>query len=733
VKEGERRSSPWYGDPVKKSQPGWLLVANTANMITRLDEGQEPLALLLVGLCLGYTTRSALIGVTGREGGAFQITSLTVAANLAIFGGAWIAFGALMLGVELTRRVLMPSNLTAAAGASAAASSKSHHSFKSALVSACWIVSPLAVAVAVSLFCLRSPIYAVPFMHVVAVANVAVASVFWFITAVEFSGLTGLRMDGPITDIADAMRSSGILSAAALVPLFIEVLWHGAIPLLGYVLLYSMGGPVDWSAAVGNFIMACGWWAVALSCLSSVIGNLCLPYFLPRLAFAGLSFLFLAPYPLILLVLVVAIAEQCFFHYDALPATAEGSGVLLSVCCEGNGHVRQLEQLLECLPNRFSETGTRRTVVIVTECSRSGMPANRLLQEVLAGRIAQQFNLILMEVPGISLTSGVGQCAPLSIAWRTLEVALMLPYHYARIRLAMKEGRVGAVINLYQPAMAVIGHMIPSTLKVALFCVANQFSFSWSSILSSRATWTTKFAFIALNTVQGSGRWKRVAISPKQAVAEAPAKGVDCSTPELLRIPPMISGVAVRRHDPTEPLILCYFLTAYHLNEVEATARAFPDVSFHVFCSHGRPGCGHPPSNVSYHRPCLELFCRMQEAATAVISSSGFQLCVETVSSGARLLAVPTPGHLEQMLNAELFAASFHSVRQANCVSVMNVAWLLSKDADRAAEEIKEAATLQAFIREGGSIISRTLGIPVEDKLFKYLSPNKFSVDAPSP
>lgn len=130
----------------------------------------------------------------------------------------------------------------------------------------------------------------------------------------------------------------------------------------------------------------------------------------------------------------------------------------------------------------------------------------------------------------------------------------------------------------------------------------------------------------------------------------------------------------------TPKLVLCYFLVKTNAEALDAilAANPMPGVEFHCFTSTPLTA---PRSQLHSHQKQRKLFQELFAKCTAVIVSAGNETVWEAVCRGVPVLAIPTEGHGEQLLNAAVHARNFPLlVRQRPRLAVDDVQWLVKYD-----------------------------------------------------
>lgn len=144
----------------------------------------------------------------------------------------------------------------------------------------------------------------------------------------------------------------------------------------------------------------------------------------------------------------------------------------------------------------------------------------------------------------------------------------------------------------------------------------------------------------------------------------------------------------VRRAAGKPRIVLCYFLSADCAGDLLRAATALSPAAesgevgpFECHCF-SDPPLRSTDSRVVGHAKSRVDFRALFERCDAVACSAGNETVWEAVSRGVRVLAVPTPGHAEQVLNARAHAANFPSlVRASSRVDADGLRWLLQHEA----------------------------------------------------
>ena len=171
--------------------------------------------------------------------------------------------------------------------------------------------------------------------------------------------------------------------------------------------------------------------------------------------------------------------------------------------------------------------------------------------------------------------------------------------------------------------------------------------------------------------------------------------------------PPLLGGEVAALEPRSEDFLLCYALNAGSAERVVGWQRDHPDVTLHCFVDGGASTVSSDEANCHVHGLDRERFLDHLARCRAYVGTAGFESLCEAHYLGKPTLAVPTPGQLEQRLNA--FDAERCGVARAGSFDDLGDFWS-SAEAPAAADVSRFRSWVDQGPRSVASIVEAAAG-----------------------
>ena len=337
---------------------------------------------------------------------------------------------------------------------------------------------------------------------------------------------------------------------------------------------------------------------------------------------------------------------------------------VLAACCNGTGHVTQAKAVADCL----SELGY--------ECA--GVILEAGLSEKLRREVFEPMGAPTLVLAGVQLVDARGAIGFGTLGYRGAGLTARLPRAARECRAFVRAADAGLLVSCWHYSLALLLSTAPAA-RARVVHVAPQFARAREAMPPSaglrESLW--RGGLLALSDVFAS-------------TGACVGVGDDGGLPPLLDPPPAWAGPP-----DGKKLILCYFLSAGAVAALSDAVAGRDDAVFHVFSD---PVSDRP--HVVAHAKSRTLFKDLFAQCDGVICSAGNETVWEAVCRGVRVVAVPTRGHAEQVLNAHAHAARYPAlVRAAATLTGDDVAWVVAGPGDgarAASAELRAAVAARA-------------------------------------
>jgi len=328
---------------------------------------------------------------------------------------------------------------------------------------------------------------------------------------------------------------------------------------------------------------------------------------------------------------------------------------IVAFCGSGTGHMTQSLKVIEILKGKGMTLAG-----IVTDSDAS----QKMIDENI-----KPLGVELLVIPAIELVDTERGFLPLIAPHRFVGSLLKATGHLIKEAEAIVDyfvrARASQIFNMYHLTLARFFQLNPLPKQITITHMAAQFGLNALTFEETKTFMEVggKAVMDIMSSIfEASG--KTVPIGPKTSAG---------TLPPIIHMPaPLVTG--------TKPLILCYFLVQTNAKALDDILEKYPMPGIEVHCFTAK-ALETTKSQLNSHEKQKKLFQDFFAKCTGVIVSAGNETIWEAVCRGVPVLAIPTEGHGEQLLNAAVHASNFPNlVRTRSHLHQNDLSWLVNVD-----------------------------------------------------
>jgi len=333
----------------------------------------------------------------------------------------------------------------------------------------------------------------------------------------------------------------------------------------------------------------------------------------------------------------------------------EKNRFIVAFCGSGTGHLTQALKVVEILQGRG--------MVLAGVVTDSDAPQKMLDETIMP------LGVELLVIPAIELVDTERGFLPLIAPHQFVGSLMKATGHLVKeaesIVAFFKRTKAGQIFNMYHVTLARFFQLNPLPPSITITHMAAQFGLcelTYEQTQTFMEVGGKAVMDIMASIFESSGQ--TVPIGPRSKAG---------TLPPIIHIPaPLETG--------TKPLILCYFLVQTNAKMLDEILLKNPMPGIEVHCFTSKP-LETTRSQLQSHQKQRKLFTELFAKCTGVIVSAGNETIWEAVCRGVPVLAIPTEGHGEQLLNAAVHASNFPSlVRTRPKLRFNDLSWLVNVD-----------------------------------------------------